>query len=136
MTSSWPDSTLELGALPEAVPCARASARVMLLIWDRLDLREPVELLVSELLSNAVKATWELTCLIPPPVRMRLSYDGTRVLIEVWDASPQPPVPAEADFLAEGGRGLHLVEAISGKWASYPAEHGGKVVWSFVEISD
>lgn len=135
MTSPWPASTLELGALPEAVPCARAHARVLLVIWGRPELSEPVELLVTELTSNAVKATRELVVPIRPPVRVRLSYDGTGVLIEVWDANPKVPVPADADFLADGGRGLHLVDAMSNKWGYYPAEQGGKVVWCFVETS-
>jgi anti-sigma regulatory factor (Ser/Thr protein kinase) len=107
----------------------------MLVIWGRLELSEPVELLVTELTSNAVKATRELTCPVRPPIRVRLSYDGTGVLIEAWDASLKVPVLAGADFLADGGRGLHLVDAMSDKWGYYPDEGGGKVVWCFVEIA-
>ena len=131
VTHPWPSYTmLELGALPEAVPCARAHAKIMLLIWGLSELSESVELLVTELVSNAVKATQELKSPIRPPVRMRLSTDGRRVLIEMWDASALMPVPTEASFEAESGRGLRLVDAISDKWGHYATTDGGKVVWA------
>lgn len=129
----WPAYTLlELGALPESVPCARTHARAMLTIWDLPELIDSVELLVAELTSNAVKYSRELSDPVRPPIRLRLSRDGERVLVEVWDASLLPPIPAPADFLAESGRGLHLVAAVSDKWGHHPAADGGKVVWAEV----
>ncbi len=61
---------------------------------------------------------------------MRLN--GTRVLVEVWDADPQPPSPKDLaeDGLDEGGRGLFLVAALSTRWDWYPTQDPpGKVVW-------
>ena len=56
---------------------------------------------------------------------LRLSGDNARVLIEVWDADPQPPVPKDLgedgtpDPQGEGGRGLFLIAALSTRWAWY-----------------
>ena len=131
----WPlRSYLELGALPTAVPCARLHARQLLLEWGLNGLAASTELLVSELVTNAVKATagnddQSAICL-------RLSGDNARVLIEVWDADPQPPVlkdlgeDATPDPHEEGGRGLCLIAALSTRWAWYLTEKPtGKVVW-------
>ena len=91
---SWPlRSYLELGALPTAVPCARLHARQLAWEWGLDGLAESTELLVSELVTNAVQAMEQQDD--QPAVRLRLSSDNARLLIEVWDADPRPPVPKE-----------------------------------------
>lgn len=138
---TWPlQSHLELGALPTAVPCARLHARQVLWEWGLDKLAETAELLVSELVTNAVKATAGRDRL--PPVRLWLSSDKERLLIEVWDADPRPPVPASPAengipaLTNEGGRGLFLVAALSQRWSWYAArEWGGKVVWSELQLN-
>jgi hypothetical protein len=51
----WPlESFLELGAFPGAVPCARLHTRQVLWEWGLAALGETSELLVSELVTNAV----------------------------------------------------------------------------------
>lgn len=136
MTSpSWPlRSYLELGALPTAVPCARLHARHLVWEWGLNDLAESTELAVSELVTNAVKAMAGRAD--RAPVRLRLSSDSTRVLVEVWDADPRPPVlknlgeDGTPDPWEEGGRGLFLVESLSSRWDWYlTQEPVGKVVW-------
>src|ERR1700751_6216404 len=58
MAASWPLSTsLPLGALPGATPCARLHARAVLTEWGLADLAEAAELIVSELVTNAVRAS-------------------------------------------------------------------------------
>ena len=84
-------SYLELGALPTAVPCARLHARHLLWEWGMNELASTIELLVSELATNVVRATAGHAD--QAAVRLRLSGDSTRVLIEVWDADPRPPAP-------------------------------------------
>jgi anti-sigma regulatory factor (Ser/Thr protein kinase) len=130
IAGAWPlQDAIELGPLSGAVPCARLHARQMLWEWGLTQLTEDVELLVSELVTNAIA---------PPqsgdrvsPVRLWLRADRTRVLILVWDASPQPPTPVDAGDDAESGRGLLLVEAVSQKWDWYfPQSTDGKVVWA------
>src|ERR1700676_4170103 len=54
----WPHASfLELAALPTAVPCGRLHAKNVVCEWGLGCLSDTVELLVSELLSNAVKAS-------------------------------------------------------------------------------
>ncbi len=130
-------SYLELGALPTAVPCARLHARHVLREWGLNRLAPDSELLVSELVTNAVQATAGRD---EAAVRLRLSGDSTRVLIEVWDADPRAPAPKDLGELGapdpqeEGGRGLFLVATLSARWDWYPTrEPAGKVVWCEIE---
>jgi anti-sigma regulatory factor (Ser/Thr protein kinase) len=120
---------LELGALPGAVPCARLHTRQVLWEWRLTRLSDNAELVVSELVTNAVAASASMTQV--SPVRLWLLAGAEQVVIMVWDGSPQPPVPADADGNAENGRGLLLVEAMSERWDWYfPELSGGKVVWA------
>lgn len=140
--TGWPCRTgLELGALPGAVPCARLHAKLVLWEWGVQELAESVELVISELMTNALRASNELggargRALVSegvPPVRFWLACDGRKVLIQVWDASYEPPVREDVEPEAEAGRGLLLVEELSAQWGSYvPDLSGGKVVWALV----
>jgi anti-sigma regulatory factor (Ser/Thr protein kinase) len=132
---TWPlRSYLELGVLPSAVPCARLHAKHLAWEWGLDGLAEAIELLVSELTTNALQAVTGREQ--PTFIWLRLSSDQTRVLIEVWDADPRPPVskPLCGDGVPavdeEGGRGLFLVATLSQNWSWYPVpQRGGKVVW-------
>jgi hypothetical protein len=58
MTEEWPlRSHLELGALPGAVPCARLHARQVLWEWGLSQFSENAEMLVAELMTNAIQAS-------------------------------------------------------------------------------
>ena len=135
----WPlRSSLELGALPTAVPCARLHARHLVWEWGLDGLAETAELLVSELVTNAVQAMARQEN--RTAVRLQLFGDNARVRIEVWDADPQPPalkdlgVDSIPDLEGEGGRGLFLVAALSTCWDWYlTQEPTGKVVWCELE---
>jgi anti-sigma regulatory factor (Ser/Thr protein kinase) len=126
-------SSLLLGALPSAVPCARLHARQVLWEWGLSEVAEIAELLLSELVTNAVQAA--RATVNDMPVNVRLSANRDRLLIEVWDSNVQPPVlhELENDFPAldaESGRGLFLVEALSERWGWYPTRNpSGKVTW-------
>jgi len=134
----WPlHDYLERAAVPTAVACARLHSRNLLWEWGLDWLAPDAELLVAELITNAVKAT---VVGDEAAVRLRLSSDGTRVLIEVWDVDPWPPTAADCSEhgrlvpLGERGRGLFLVVALSARWAWYPTkEPRGKVVWCQIE---
>jgi anti-sigma regulatory factor (Ser/Thr protein kinase) len=130
--SRWPlKDFLEFGPYPGAVPCARLHAKAVLWEWELADLSDSVELIVSELVTNAVTASQSLHQI--SPIRLWLLSDRDRILILVWDASPKPPSPAGTDTgdIYEGGRGLMLVDAISEKWSWYFARQtAGKVVWA------
>jgi anti-sigma regulatory factor (Ser/Thr protein kinase) len=126
-------SSLLLGALPSAVPCARLHTRQVLWEWGLSEVAEVAELLLSELVTNAVQAT--RANFNHMPVNVRLSANRDRLLIEVWDGNVQPPVlpEPENDFPAldaESGRGLFLVETLSERWGWYPTRNPeGKVTW-------
>src|SRR5260370_40366402 len=125
-TPSWPlNSHLELGALDSAVPCARMHANQVVIEWGLAALADNVELLVSELMTNAIRAS---DGLMSPPVLLWLVSDHNCVVIHVWDASNEMPVRREAGPDSERGRGLLLVETLSRDWGSYRTADG-KVVW-------
>jgi anti-sigma regulatory factor (Ser/Thr protein kinase) len=143
----WPlSSALVLGALPSAVGCARLHARNLMYEWGLPAKAEAVELVVSELMTNAVLATTgadgrpryadDLAGL--PEVQVRLSSDRVRVVVEVWDTSTGAPVRKTHDKPDEpGGRGLVLVEALSRRWGwgKVPG-WAGKVVWAELGAAD
>lgn len=136
----WPlASSLELGALPTAVPCARLHARHLAWEWGLTGITETIELLVSELTTNSVQAVTGHDA--QPAIRLRLLSNNARVRIEIWDADPRPPIPKEPgadgmpDLEAEGGRGLFLVAALSDRWAWISThEPVGKIVWCELDI--
>jgi hypothetical protein len=150
MTSSWALRThLELGALQGAVPCARLHARHVLWEWDLCDLDESVELIVSELVTNAVQASAGLSSQLPgyehenpglPAVWLWLASDGQQIMVEVGDGSPRTPVTSTSELDVEGGRGLLLVDTVSQQWGYYfPADEDDgqrkniqKVVWAVI----
>jgi anti-sigma regulatory factor (Ser/Thr protein kinase) len=130
----WPLlSHLELGALPGAAACARLHARHVLWEWGLSAFAENAELLVSELVTNATRASPSVERI--QPVGLWLSSDRSRVLILVQDTSSRLPEPADdAGDYDERGRGLLIVEAISAKWGwDAKNDSGGKVVWALIE---
>jgi hypothetical protein len=139
---AWPhQSFLELGALPTAAPCARLHSTLVLWEWQLGALVRTAGLVVSELVGNAVQASAGLTGSRfaghwtpgTPPVRMWLSADDHRVVIQVWDGSDRPPVPQPVEPEADSGRGLLLVGALSAEWGCYtPEKSSGKVVWAVI----
>lgn len=133
-TACYPQqSHLMLGALPGAVPCARLHTRLVLAEWGLKALADTAELIVSELITNAVRASAGLPEAQHslPTVRMWLSADVERVLVQVWDADHQLPEPEQPGLDAEHGRGLLLVEALSEAWGAYrPQRSIGKIVWA------
>jgi anti-sigma regulatory factor (Ser/Thr protein kinase) len=146
MADEWPLRTfIELGALPGAVPCARLHARQVLWEWGLDALTDTTELIVSELVTNAVRASEGLTGRryagrwTPgvPPVRLWLVSDRKRVVIQVWDSNHLTPEVQAAGLEAESGRGLLLVECLSADWGSFtPERSSGKIVWVLMGKDD
>lgn len=134
----WPlRSYLQLGALPGAVPCARLHAKLVLWEWGLDRLVETSELLVSEIVTNAVRASTsqgdEQQLSGVPTVWLWLAADRRAVLIQVWDGNHEIPIWQNVGPEAESGRGLLLVERLSAQWGSYtPEGWTGKVVWAIV----
>ncbi|WP_158642315.1 ATP-binding protein [Actinomadura sp. WAC 06369] len=135
--SRWPlrDET-EFVCLPSAPRLARRDTAMLLAGWALDHLANTAQLLVSELTTNAYKAAGVdvevygyMAIVDVSPIHLRLATDLTRLLIEVWDGDPRPPVAKEAGPDAEGGRGLLLVSTLAERWNYYFPQSGGKVVW-------
>jgi anti-sigma regulatory factor (Ser/Thr protein kinase) len=132
----WRYSALDLRPLPGAVPSARLHARLVLLEHGHGAIAGTVELIVSELVTNAIAAAaGRDTETGPRPVQLRLLGGDRVVKIEVWDASDaMPPAGRDVGTEAESGRGLFLVDMLSDRWGAYPTQGGGKIVWALVTL--
>ncbi|MGW1612821.1 SpoIIE family protein phosphatase [Streptomyces sp. NPDC002285] len=110
---------------PAAVADLRARATRQVTDWGFAELAMTTELVVSELVTNAIRYA-------EPPIRLRLLRD-TRLTCEVADGSSTAPRLRHARSMDEGGRGLFLVAQLSHRWgARYTA--GGKIIWAEQEI--
>jgi anti-sigma regulatory factor (Ser/Thr protein kinase) len=124
---AWPRRDgIEVRAVPAAVRQARLRSRQVLGDWGLGGLSADAELLVSELMTNAIAAARSA-----PVVRMWLLADTGRVLVLAWDPSPLPPLLMHSGDDGEHGRGLRIVEALSSQWDWYRPQAGpGKAVWA------
>jgi anti-sigma regulatory factor (Ser/Thr protein kinase) len=116
---------LEFRATAGAVPCARSLAKRIIVEWGRPDVADVAELLVSELVTNAIHASAGLPA---PVVRLWLVAENDSIVIRVWDASVHMPRRQNAGPESEHGRGLMLVESLSKQWGAC-RKPSGKVVW-------
>jgi anti-sigma regulatory factor (Ser/Thr protein kinase) len=129
-------SYLELAISSRAPFWARRQTRNTLQSWDiGPENIETAQLLVSELVTNAVKYAGSG---LPPGhgdldgaecVSLILRYITRRLTILVSDPDSRPPVLVETNGEAESGRGLVLVQALSKDWNFYLPAAGGKVVY-------
>ena len=128
----------KLDARPEAVRPARQHARTVVSRWRLEALADTVELLVSELVTNAVLATAsraeqrtdQQAGAAAPQIRFWLASDRRQVLIRVGDPDRQLPVPQDPQPDGETGRGLLLVATLSDQWGYSPDGPQGKIVWA------
>ncbi|MFF0156189.1 SpoIIE family protein phosphatase [Streptomyces sp. NPDC005263] len=118
-------ATWELPADPAFVGDVRASAVRQLADWGLDEAAFAAELILSELVTNAVRHG-------SGPIRVRLLYDRT-LICEVSDTSNTAPHLRRAAATDEGGRGLFLVAQLARTWGTrYLAE--GKVIWAECEL--
>ncbi|GLF94444.1 SpoIIE family protein phosphatase [Streptomyces yaizuensis] len=112
---------------PRSVGRARELARGLLVSWQLEPLIDTVELLVSELVTNALRYG-------EGEIRLRLLRDRTLVC-EVWDSGLVQPRRRRARDTDEGGRGLQLVGLLSAAWGSRRTPRG-KTVWFELALPD
>ncbi|HEV7628372.1 MAG TPA: SpoIIE family protein phosphatase [Streptomyces sp.] len=105
---------------------ARRLARRALARWGLEELSDSVELLVSEVVTNAVRYAER-------PITLRLLRTDT-LRCEVGDDVPQLPRLRQARATDEGGRGLYLVNRLARRWGATRLSTG-KVVWFELPVS-
>jgi hypothetical protein len=135
---------------PESVTAARHFTLSRLAAWGVPGVGDDVGLVVSELVTNALRHSggvphspagptplrWsgrpgpaDPLGSAPQPIQLRLLRRFPWLLCGIVDASPAAPRRKEPDYIAETGRGLHLVESFSVRWGWRALAHG-KVVWA------
>jgi len=111
----------DLPAEPAVVAEARARAVRQLAAWGLEEITFTTELIVSELVTNAIRHA-------EPPIQLRMILDGA-LCCEVSDGSSTAPHLRRADRYDEDGRGLLLVAHLSERWGSRHTRTG-KTIWA------
>ena len=137
----WPLSGVS-GPLPavETTPgSVRAEARQALALWDLPEAVDVIDLVATELVTNAVRASRPMRQAGQAPViRVCLLTNRLTARVEVWDEAPGFPVLRDADTDAENGRGLILVNDLTGGmwgWSRVAALLPAKCVWAQIPLA-
>ncbi|MEU9454043.1 SpoIIE family protein phosphatase [Streptomyces sp. NPDC048277] len=123
MSTLAPDShvTWEIEAADRMVGRARELAARQLALWGLAEESFTTELIVSELVTNALRYGGE-------PITLRLIRDRS-LICEVSDGSSTSPHVRRAQDTDEGGRGLYLITRLTQNWGTrYGAR--GKTIWA------
>lgn len=133
-------SRIALPAMLSSVPTARLHTRTTLTTWHLPTLTDDAELIVSELVTNALQAITLLPAHPrypdlhdhPQVIRLSLTLHTGGLLIEVHDPSPHAPRLRQPTPDTEGGRGLLLVTTLARQWGTRWPPTGGKTVWALL----
>jgi PAS domain S-box-containing protein len=106
---------------PAVVTNARSLTSRQLATWGLQELDFTTQLVVSELVTNAIRYA-------TGPIQQRLIRDRT-LICEVTDDSSTAPHLRNADPADEGGRGLYLIAQIAERWGTRFAARG-KTIWA------
>ncbi|WP_129843157.1 SpoIIE family protein phosphatase [Streptomyces sp. RFCAC02] len=115
-------ATLDLAADPSVVARARKAAADQLVAWNLPDAAFITELVVSELVTNAIRHA-------APPIQLRLIRGESSLICEVSDSSSTAPHLRRARTYDEGGRGLLLVAQLTQQWGTRQTATG-KTIWA------
>ncbi|MFC5213013.1 SpoIIE family protein phosphatase [Streptomyces coerulescens] len=107
---------------PAAVPRIRAEATLRLESWGLGEAAFTTELILSELVTNAIRYG-------KSPIRLRLLRDRDSLICEVADGTSTSPHLRRATLTDEGGRGLFLVAQLSRRWGTRYTDRG-KIIWA------
>jgi PAS domain S-box-containing protein len=114
-------ATALLPAAPESVGAARRLVDLSVRAWGSPELAEVACLLVSEIMTNAVRHA-------RAPVGLRLQRTSADITAEISDDSTHLPRRRLPGLEDEHGRGLMLVESLADAWGTRPTDTG-KTVW-------
>ncbi|MEU3841322.1 SpoIIE family protein phosphatase [Streptomyces sp. NPDC028635] len=115
-------ATWDIPADPSLVAPIRKQVVDQLAAWSLSDTTFTAELVVSELVTNAIRYG-------APPIRLRLIHDDTTLICEVSDTNHSAPHLRRAKTWDEGGRGLLLVAQLTQRWGSRHTTEG-KTIWA------
>lgn len=104
-----------------AASTARRHVRGLLDAWGLEPLSDPVLLLTSEVVTNALLHSGTT-------LTLRVRREGEGVRVEVQDGSSVPPVQRRSSQSATTGRGVQLLQQVAAQWG-WEAVPGGKLVW-------
>ncbi len=125
-----------LNPVPEECRNARQFVRELLTCWGLSYLSDDAELIIAELVGNAVRHGLRAAPQIrragasPSALRLCLLRRVGEVMLAVTDPSDDIPQPKAASDSGESGRGLQIVGALSYVWGWSPIEGSGKAVWA------
>lgn len=133
--SAWWDTpamiSRTLSPLPEEVRSARKFARELLTCWQLAELSDDAEMIIGELVANAVRHGMRVTPLRnAAALRLCMLRRIGEVMLAVVDPSNEAPKPRQPDWVGESGRGLQIVGALSAVWGWSPIDGRGKAVWA------
>lgn len=117
--------TWEIPADPAICAIARKDIDEQLTRWKLQETLFTAELVVTELISNAIRHA-------SGPIRLRLILDRT-LIVEVSDTSSTAPHLRRATGFDEGGRGLMLVAQLAQRWGARHSA-GGKTIWAELQL--
>ncbi|MGW1004505.1 SpoIIE family protein phosphatase [Streptomyces sp. NPDC002520] len=115
-------ATWELDSTPSVVARVRKQTDEQLSAWGLDEAAFSTELIVSELVTNAIRYG-------RPPIRLRLIHQDSTLICEVYDSSGSTPHMRRARMFDEGGRGLLLVAQLAARWGTRH-DRIGKTVWA------
>ncbi|MEU6095249.1 SpoIIE family protein phosphatase [Streptomyces sp. NPDC047079] len=118
--------TWEIAADPALVATVRKEVVGQLEVWRLSHAAFTAELVVSELVTNALRYG-------EPPIRLRLIHGATTLICEVSDGSHTAPHLRRARTFDEGGRGLLLVAQLTQRWGSRHTTEG-KTIWAELSL--
>lgn len=117
-----------LPAVPESARAARGRVRSALTLAGLPELAGDAEAIVSEFVANAVRHA-------ASPADVVLITAGRVLIILTWDSSPVLPVMSAAGGDAESGRGLVIVDAVTGgRWGWWKSSTG-KLIWASLSLA-
>ena len=125
-----------LNPVPEECRNARQFVRELLTCWGLSYLSDDAELIIAELVGNAVRHGLRAAPQIrrpgasPSALRLCLLRRVGEVMLAVTDPSDEVPDAEGAERRGESGRGLQIVGALSYVWGWSPIEGSGKAVWA------
>lgn len=117
---------VRLPARPEAAHCARRLTRLTLTAFGAAARADDAELVVSELVTNAVRYGRGSSA-----IALCLGCQGPVLHVSVTDGNPVPPRERAAQACDVAGRGLVVVDALANDWGVEPTGRG-KTVWALL----